>query len=47
MMRAEIFEATGDHEDAVNLYVELLQTPYARASAEKLYGVLMEIGRQG
>jgi tetratricopeptide (TPR) repeat protein len=45
LMRAEIFEATGDHEHAVNLYVELLQTPYARASAEKLYVVLMEIGR--
>jgi len=30
----------------VNQYVELLQTPYARAAAEKLYGILMEIGRQ-
>lgn len=45
LMRAEIFEVTGDHENAVNLYVELLQTPYARAAAEKLYGLLMEIGR--
>lgn len=47
LLRAEIFEASGDHEGAVNQYVELLQTPYARAAAEKLYGVLMEIGRPG
>jgi predicted negative regulator of RcsB-dependent stress response len=45
LMRAEIYEATGDHESAVNIYVELLQTPYVRAAAEKLYGLLMEIGR--
>lgn len=45
MLRADIFEATGDHESAVNQYVELLQTPYARAAAEKLYGILLEIGR--
>ena len=46
LLRADIFEVTGDHEGAVNQYVELLQTPYARAAAEKLYGILMEIGRQ-
>lgn len=46
LLRADIFEATGDHEGAVNQYVELLQTPYARAAAEKLYGILLEIGRQ-
>jgi tetratricopeptide (TPR) repeat protein len=46
LMRAGIFEATGDHESAVNQYVELLQTPYARPAAEKLYAVLQEIGRQ-
>ena len=45
LMRADILEATGDYEGAVNLYVELLQTPLARAAAEKLYGVLLEIGR--
>ena len=45
LMRADIFEVTGDHESAVNLYVELLQTPYARPAAEKLYGVLQELGR--
>lgn len=45
LMRADIFEATGDHEAAVNLYVELLQTPLARAAAERLHGVLLEIGR--
>jgi len=46
LLRADICETTGDHEGAVNQYVELLQTPYARAAAEKLYGILMEIGRQ-
>lgn len=45
LLRADIFEATGDHESAVNQYVELLQTPYARPAAEKLFGVLQEIGR--
>lgn len=47
LLRAEICEVSGDHEGAVNQYVELLQTPYARAAAERLYGVLMEMGRQG
>jgi tetratricopeptide (TPR) repeat protein len=46
LLRAEICEASGDHEGAVNQYVELLQTPYAHAAAENLYGVLMETGRQ-
>lgn len=45
LMRADICEATGDHESAVNQYVELLQTPYARPAAEKLYGILHELGR--
>ena len=46
LLRAEIFETTGDHEGALNLYVGLLQTPFARAAAEKLYVILMEVGRQ-
>ncbi|MEI7816794.1 MAG: tetratricopeptide repeat protein [Desulfuromonadales bacterium] len=46
LLRADIFEATGDHEGAVKQYVELLQTPYARAAAEKLYVILIEVGRQ-
>ena len=46
LMRADIFEVTGDHESAVNLYVELLQTPYSRPAAEKLYVILQELGRQ-
>lgn len=45
LLRAEIFEATGNHEAAVNQYVELLQTPNARTAAEKLYIILQEIGR--
>lgn len=46
LLRADIFEATGDHEAAINQYVELLQTPYARVAAEKLYVILMTVGRQ-
>lgn len=46
LLRADICEATGDHEAAVNQYVELLQTPYAHAAAEKLYEILLEMGRQ-
>jgi tetratricopeptide (TPR) repeat protein len=45
MLRGEIFEVTGNHESAINQYAGLLQTPYARAAAEKLYGILIEIGR--
>ncbi len=47
LLRADICEVLGDHETAVNLYVELLQTPVARAAAERLYGILIEMGRQG
>ena len=46
LLRADIFEAAGDHEGAVNQYVELLQTPFARVAAEKLHAILLEIGRQ-
>jgi tetratricopeptide (TPR) repeat protein len=46
LLRADICEVTGDHEGAVALYVELLQTPFVRTAAEKLYLVLMEIGRE-
>lgn len=45
LLRVDIFDATGNHEDAVNLCVELLQTPYAHAAAEKLYGILQKMGR--
>lgn len=47
LLRADIYGAMGNHDGAVNLYVELLQTPFARAAAEKLYGILMGIGRHG
>ncbi|MDD2898852.1 MAG: hypothetical protein PHI31_09085 [Desulfuromonadaceae bacterium] len=46
LLRADIYEVTGDHERAVNLYVELLQTPFVRAAAERLYVILMEVGRE-
>ncbi|MDD2581417.1 MAG: tetratricopeptide repeat protein [Desulfuromonadaceae bacterium] len=47
LLRADIYEAMGNHDGAVDLYIELLQTPFARAAAEKLYGILLETGRQG
>lgn len=46
LLRGDIFEATGEYEAAMNQYVGLLQTSYARAAAEKLYGVLLEMGRE-
>ena len=45
MLRADIFEVTGNHEAAINQYVDLLQTPYAHAAAEKLVVILAENGR--
>lgn len=45
LMRGDIYEATGAHEAALNQYVELLQTPYSRVAAEKLFGLLHEMGR--
>ena len=45
LLRGDIFEAAGNHEDAVNQFVELLQTPYSRTAAEKLYPLLMGMGR--
>jgi tetratricopeptide (TPR) repeat protein len=46
LLRADILEVTGDHDGAVALYIELLQTPFARTAAEKLYGILLELGRE-
>lgn len=46
LLRADIYEAMGNHDGAVDLYVALLHTPFARAAAEKLYGILLETGRQ-
>ncbi|MDD2366238.1 MAG: hypothetical protein PHN84_08750 [Desulfuromonadaceae bacterium] len=45
LLRAEIYEMTKDYETAVNQYAELLHTGYARTAAEKLYGLLHEMGR--
>ncbi|MDD2852953.1 MAG: hypothetical protein PHY09_13770 [Desulfuromonadaceae bacterium] len=47
LLRADILVATGEHDAAVNQYVELLQTPWASAAAEKLCVILMEMGREG
>jgi tetratricopeptide (TPR) repeat protein len=46
LLRADILEVSGNHEEAVNQYVDLLQTPLARTVAEKLFGLLMGIGRE-
>ncbi len=45
LLRADILECTGHHESAINLYVELLASPLARAAAERLHTLLQEVGR--
>jgi len=47
LMRAEILEANGDLDGAINQYTPLLTTAYARSAAEKMYGTLIAAGRQG
>jgi tetratricopeptide (TPR) repeat protein len=46
MMRGEVHELSGETEAAIELYGSLLETPLARAAAERLYVLLMETGRQ-
>jgi tetratricopeptide (TPR) repeat protein len=45
MMRGEVFQLSGDADAAISLYGKLLETPLARAAAEKLYALLQESGR--
>ena len=46
LLRAEVSEQSGDLDGAIERYAVLLQTPLARAAAEKLYAILMNCGRQ-
>jgi tetratricopeptide (TPR) repeat protein len=46
MMRGEVFQLAGDSDAAIQLYGKLLDTPLARAAAEKLHELLMECNRQ-
>lgn len=46
LLRAEVAEQSGDLDGAIERYAVLLQTPLARAAAEKLYPILMHCGRQ-
>jgi hypothetical protein len=46
MMRGKVFQLAGDTESAIQLYGRLLDTPLARAAAEKLHEVLLECNRQ-
>lgn len=46
MMRGEVFQMAGDATAAIDLYGRLLDTPLARAAAEKLHELLLESGRQ-
>lgn len=46
MMRGEVFQLAGDSDAAISLYGGLLDTPLARAAAEKLHGLLLECDRQ-
>jgi hypothetical protein len=45
MMRGEVFQLSGDADAAISLYGKLLETPLARAAAEKLYALLQECDR--
>lgn len=40
MMRAEVFQVSGDMDRAVELFASLLNTPLAKAAAGKLYEIL-------
>jgi len=46
MMRGEVFQLAGDADAAIVLYGKLLDTPLARAAAEKLHELLLESNRQ-
>jgi tetratricopeptide (TPR) repeat protein len=46
MMKGEVFQLTGDTDAAIGLYGKLLDTPLARAAAEKLHELLLECNRQ-
>jgi len=46
MMRGEVFQLAGDADAAIVLYGKLLDTPLARAAAEKLHELLLECNRQ-
>jgi len=46
MMRGEVFHLAEDTDAAIELYGKLLDTPLARAAAEKLHELLMECNRQ-
>lgn len=46
MMRGEVFQLAGDADAAILLYGKLLESPLARAAAEKLHELLLECDRQ-
>jgi predicted negative regulator of RcsB-dependent stress response len=46
MMRGEVFELAGDLEGAIRQYGMLLETPLARAAAERLHEVLIASDRK-
>jgi len=46
LMRGEIYQHVGDADAAIQLYGRLLDTPLARAAAEKLHELLLECDRK-
>ena len=46
LMRGELHQHEGETEAAFKIYCALLETPLAKAAAEKLYVLLLEGGRQ-
>jgi len=46
MMRGEVFELSGDLENAIRQYGSLLESPLASSAAEKLHGILIACNRR-
>ncbi len=46
MMRGELHQHAGETDAAFKIFCDLLETPLAKAAAEKLYVLLLESGRQ-
>ena len=46
MMRGEVYQMGGRSDAAIDQFAALLETPLGHAAADKLYGLLLDCGRQ-
>jgi predicted negative regulator of RcsB-dependent stress response len=46
MMRGEVFQISGRSDAAIEQFAALLETPLGHAAADRLYGLLLDCGRQ-